>query len=186
MLRQVSEDLIWAIVQDTRQWGVEMDLQLGQMTLRSRHLSALPSDVANHPDVLRLFGEATIQASTLEEGEHRRCYAWSAWARIAVLAHKHKATPPVSDEWERQYNPSELYSSEKWIASIFEPVRRSMYNGPNPPAMTFMMHEQALCEDAEVAVLLGLHQSWASASWSTFSPVQVPSYIRMPVAGARP
>ena len=159
LLRQASEDSVVTIVQDTRRWGVEMDLQLGQMTLRSRHLSALPSDVANHPDVLRLFGEATIQASTLEEGEHRKRY------RLVGLGHElqywhteHKSAPPVSDEWERQYDPSELYPSEKWIASIFEPVRRNMYNGPQPPAMTFMMPEQALADDAEVAVLLGLHQ----------------------------
>jgi hypothetical protein len=36
-------------------------LKIGQMTLRSKHLSALESSVANHPDVKLIFGDATMQ-----------------------------------------------------------------------------------------------------------------------------
>jgi hypothetical protein len=36
---------------------------MGQMTLRSKHLSALQSDIANHPDVKYIFGDATIQVA---------------------------------------------------------------------------------------------------------------------------
>ena len=43
--------------------GVEIDVQIGQMTLRSRHLSALSADIANQPDVLHVFGDSTIQVS---------------------------------------------------------------------------------------------------------------------------
>mgnify|MGYP007000254295 CR=1 len=54
--------------------GVELDLQIGQMTLRSKHLSALDTDVATHEDVRAIFGEATIQASLLERAEHCQRY----------------------------------------------------------------------------------------------------------------
>ena len=48
---------------------------------------------------------------------------------------------------------------EGWIAKLFEPVRKSFFNGPQPPPMQFMMPEKQLPKDAEVALLLGLHQS---------------------------
>ena len=161
LLRQPSENSVVSFARDTRQWGVEMDLQLGQMTLRSRHLSALPTDVANNRDVLELFGESTIQASTLESGEHRRKY------RLVGLSHElhywhtpHMSCSPMSDQFEREYNPTELFNSETWIKGIWEPLRDAQYNGRpmQPPAMTFMMQEAPLRETAEVCVLLGLHQ----------------------------
>jgi hypothetical protein len=106
LLRQPSEESVVSFARDTRQWGVEMDLQLGQMTLRSRHLSALPANVANNKDVLYLFGESTIQASTLESGEHRRKF------RLVGLSHElhywhtpHTSCAPMSDVFEREYNP---------------------------------------------------------------------------------
>jgi hypothetical protein len=43
---------------------VEIDVQLGQMTLRSKHLAALESEIAHHPDVTMVFGDSTIQASS--------------------------------------------------------------------------------------------------------------------------
>lgn len=51
-----------------------MDLQVGQMTLRSKHLAALLPDIANHADVKLIFGDATIQASLVESAEHRQKY----------------------------------------------------------------------------------------------------------------
>jgi hypothetical protein len=42
---------------------------------------------------------------------------------------------------------------------LFEPVRKAFFDGPQPPPMQFMMPERALPEDAEVAVLMGLHQN---------------------------
>ena len=41
--------------------GVEMDLQLGQMTLRSKHLTALEPEIANKNDIREVFGEQTMQ-----------------------------------------------------------------------------------------------------------------------------
>jgi hypothetical protein len=63
------------------------------------------------------------------------------------------------DEWEREYDPAELGPDEGWIAALFEPVRKSFFNGPVPPALQFMMPEKCLPKGAEVAVLAGLHPS---------------------------
>ena len=157
--RQKSFDATVGEVADTELLGVEMNVQIGQMTLRSRHLSALETDVANHPDVKLVFGDATMQASLLERAENRRRY------RLVGLNHDlehwftpHLECPPLGDEWERDYDPSELFDGEKWVVGLFEPVRKAFFDGPNPPAMQFMLPERPLPDDAEVAVLLGLHQ----------------------------
>lgn len=47
--------------------GVEMDLQLGQMTLRSKHLAALEPEIANKMDIRDVFGEQTAQVCLLLE-----------------------------------------------------------------------------------------------------------------------
>lgn len=75
--------------------------------------------------------------------------------------------PPLSDEWERDYDPAELFQEERWILQIWEPVRKSFFDGPTPPPMQFMMPEKALPENAEVAVLLGLHQKIGSSTNQT-------------------
>jgi hypothetical protein len=101
-----------------------------------------------------------VQASLIESAEHRTRYTLvGKHHEIAWWHTPHAACPPVADEWERQYDPSELFASERWIARIFEPIRENFFNGPNPPPMQFMMPERALSDDAEVAVLLGLHQN---------------------------
>lgn len=41
---------------------------------------------------------------------------------------------------------------------IFEPIRQSFFDGQQPPPMQFMMPEKITPPDAEVVVLLGLHQ----------------------------
>jgi len=146
------------VVADTGLLGCEIDVQIGQMTLRSKHLSALESAVANHPDVKLIFGDATMQASLLERAEHRCRY------RLVGLGHEldhwktpHDSLPPLSDPWERAYDPSELGESEGWVAKLFEPLRKAFFNGPSPPPMQFMLPEQSLPKHAEVAMLLGLH-----------------------------
>ena len=158
--RQNSWDRAVGEVSESAFVGVEMDLQIGQMTLRSKHLAALASNIANNPDVMDIFsGKGTIQASQLEDAEFRQRY------RLVGLNHEldfwasgHKACLPLSGCWERTYDPSELFPTEQWVASLFEPVRKSFFNGPRPPAMSFLMPEHPLHPDAEVAVLVGEHQ----------------------------
>ena len=107
------------VVDDSGHLGVEMDIQVGQMTLRSKHLSALPSEVAQRQDVLDVFGDATIQASLIQKSEHRTCY------RLVGLNHElefwpspHTLCPPLGDEWDREYDPADLFETEKWIPSV--------------------------------------------------------------------
>ena len=42
---------------------------------------------------------------------------------------------------------------------LFEPVRKAFFDGPMPKAMQFMMPEKPLPANAEVAIILGLHQT---------------------------
>jgi hypothetical protein len=117
--RQQSFDNDVSEVADTGMLGVEIDVQIGQMTLRSKHLAALATDIANHPDVQLIFGETTMQASLVESAEHRAVY------RLVGLNHElhywktnHTICPPLGDEWDREYDPAELADSEKWIAAV--------------------------------------------------------------------
>ena len=93
-------------LKDSGNLGIEIDVMIGQLTLRSRHLAALETDIANHPDAKWIFGESTIQASMLENSEHRQCY------RLVGLNHIIQCWPdgdpncsPVDDIWEREYDP---------------------------------------------------------------------------------
>ena len=47
----------------------------------------------------------------------------------------HTDCHPLAEEWERDYDPAELFDSEQWIIHLFEPVRKNFYNGPQPPPM---------------------------------------------------
>lgn len=117
--RQASFENDVSEVADTGMLGVEIDVQIGQMTLRSKHLAALATDIANHPDVRMVFGETTMQASLVESAEHRCVY------RLVGLNHElhhwrtsHTICPPLGDEWDRDYDPAELAESEKWMAAV--------------------------------------------------------------------
>ena len=139
--------------------GVEMDLQLGQMTLRTKHLAALESEIANMQHVRELFGEHTIQASLLDRSHHRRRLKLIGLRHEIEYWHEgHDACPALDERWERDYDPAELFDSERWIPALFEPIRKAFFDGPSPPAMQFMMLRGPLPECAEVAVLLGIHQ----------------------------
>jgi thiol-disulfide isomerase/thioredoxin len=158
--RQLSGDKEVGEVVDNGVLGVEIDIGLGQMTLRSKHLAALIPDIASHQDTLHLFGDATIQASTIEKTEHMQKY------RLVGLNHEiehwptpHTVCPPLDDQWDREYDPSDLFETETWIPSLFEPVRKSFFDGPRPPPMQFLMTEKPTPEDAEVVIMLGLHQN---------------------------
>jgi len=136
-------------------FGMEVDIQLGQMTLKSGHLSALDSKVS-HPDITLLFGSATLQASVLQRAT--RCSKY----RLAGLQHDiehwketHKVYPPIRHNWDRRYDPAGLFPSENWLPILFEPVRRQFFDGTNP--MEFIMSSLALREEADLAVLIGIH-----------------------------
>lgn len=181
--REMSAQSSIGEVASTALLGVELDIQIGQMTLRSKHLQALSSNVANRessstkpllfiyrfanpcvrfvcfsdPDVKLIFGENTMQASLLERAENRRRYRLVGLGHeVEVWPYGHGACPPLGEEYDREYDPSEMQPGERWIAKLFEPVRKSFFNGPSPPPMQFSMAEK-IPADAEVAVLIGLH-----------------------------
>ena len=119
----------------------------------------MPLAVKRQPTRWHRRSSATIQASALERGEYRKSF------RLVGLQHDVQfwpsatpGCPHVDDGWERNYDPAELYPTERWIPKVFEPIRKTFYDGPQPPPMVFMMPEQPLDEYAEVAILLGLHQ----------------------------
>lgn len=94
--RPDDQDALVGVVADTGEYGAEIDAQLGQLTLKSKHLQALTGPVANHPDVKMIFGDATMQTSVLERTEQRAIY------RLVGLAHdlehwpgQHSELPPV-------------------------------------------------------------------------------------------
>ena len=62
-----------------------------------------------------------------------------------------------------RYDPAEMAETEKWIQTLFEPVRLAFFNGPQPPPMQFLMTDAATPADAEVAVMAGVHQGKGGA-----------------------
>ena len=150
----------WAAVSevaDTGELGVELDLQIGQMTLRSKHLSALDTDVATHEDVRAIFGEATIQASLLERAEHRQRY------RLVGLEHElewwpgaHESCAPLGERFERDYDPAELYDSEVGCRRCGSPCGARSSTGRSRPRLRSCCPRNAAARRG-VAVLLGLH-----------------------------
>ena len=91
-------------VVDTDELGVEIDVQIGQMTLRSKHLAALDGTIANMVDVKLVFGDATMQASIMEKAQHRQRY------RLVGLQHEleywsssHTSFPPIAEQFCREY-----------------------------------------------------------------------------------
>eukprot|EP00808_Paulinella_micropora_P025052 g59667.t1 len=144
------------LLPDTGMLGVEMDLQLGQMTLRSRHLSALQQTIANHPDVKDVFGDQTIQACLLQQDEHKEVY------RLVSLQHDltywkspHSSLPALPTQFVREYDPAELNDSEVWITRLFEPVRTAFFGGRMP--IEWLLPSSPIAPETEVAVLVGLH-----------------------------
>ena len=41
-----------------------------------------------------------------------------------ACALQHDVCPPLGDEWEREYDPSELFPSERWIVNVSPPKTR--------------------------------------------------------------
>ena len=59
---------------DDGQLAVEVDVQVGQLTLKASHPQALPDEVAQLSDVKEVFGEVSMQACLTEQTAARACY----------------------------------------------------------------------------------------------------------------
>ena len=138
----------------TESMGVEIDLSLAQMTLRSSHLKALDTAIASNEDVLEVFGASSMQAATLQSAEHRE------WVRLVGRSCdlQYWKTPdarPDPQVFDREYQPGELEESEQWIVPLLEPVRLTYMT--RPFVLQIVLPELPLSPHAEVAVLIGLH-----------------------------
>ena len=94
----------------------------------------------------------------LESAEHRERYSLVGLNHeLEYWTTSHTDCPPLSEAYERDYDPADLAPHETWIAKLFEPVRKSFFGGPKPPPMQFMM-PMTIPASAEIVVLVGLHQ----------------------------
>jgi hypothetical protein len=142
--------------------GAEIDFQLATLTLKNAHVVALSEDVANMPDVKAVFGNESMQATTLQSAEHR------VWFRLMGRGHdiqfwqtddvrKYKEIPECFGEHEREYFEDLNKETEMWMAQIFEPVRKTYFEPPGEPPIRFLMRNDPAKEDATVITMLAVH-----------------------------
>ena len=147
-------------VPDSPNLGVEIDVQIIQLTLKSSHLQALQKQIAKKQDVRHIFGSQSMQASTVQSTEHRE------WVRLIGRNHDiqfwRTADPrPCVLEFDRDYIPGELEPSEEWIIPIFEPVRLSYL--VQPFELQVCLPDKPLSENASVAYMIGVHPKTGGA-----------------------
>jgi len=136
--------------------GVEINLQLSQLSLKSNHLEALNQPMSSDYDVVTIFGVRSLQVAVVEKAQHRQWYRMIG--RQHDLEYWDADTRTDVQEWDRDYDPGDMLPSETWIAQLFEPIRLSYYV---PPAVQepipFVLPERVTSPDDDIAVLIGLH-----------------------------
>jgi hypothetical protein len=86
--------------------GIELDWQAAQLTMRNAHLKALDVKIANRPDVVTVFGQQVMQASTVQSTEHREWY--HLIGRNHDIQHWRTEDPRVCIQvYDREYNPGD-------------------------------------------------------------------------------
>ena len=115
-------------------------------------------------DVVTVFGQQIMQASTIQSTEHREWF--HLIGRNHDIQHWRTEDPRVCIQvFDREYSPGELEDSEDWIAQILEPVRTTYMQ---PPAIKFVQQlflpEEPLPAEATVALLVGTHPK-AGGTW---------------------
>jgi thiol-disulfide isomerase/thioredoxin len=136
--------------------GIEFNLQIAQLTLKSNHIEALKEPMSQDYDVLTVFGPRSLQCIVIEDARRR------TWFRLLGRNHDLQYWDPddrtAIQEFDREYDPSECPPTEHWIVRLFEPIRRSYYVPPAVPApIPFMLPETILGADEDIAILVGLH-----------------------------
>lgn len=141
-------------ISDDGELGIQVDLQTVQLTLKSAHLQALDSIIASDLDVQGIFGKASMQVTIVESTEHR------LWVSLIGRNYdiQYWRTPderPCIQEFDRDYNPGELFETEQWIAPIFEPVRLTYMT--KPFVLQVCMPDLPYPADVNIACLIGIH-----------------------------
>ena len=70
----------------------------------------------------------------------------------------HWKTPdprPIVTDFDREYNPGDLFDSEKWIVPLVEPMRLTYMVKPVP--LRIMLPEKKIPDTASTATLVALH-----------------------------
>jgi len=164
LLSGMPRNAIPAIDENTAVMGIEIDLQIVQLTLKSAHLKALSKQIAGKADVRQIFGSVSMQASTVQDAEHRE------WVHLIGRNHdlqfwKTIDPRPCVQECDREYIPGELEDTENWIVPIFEPVRLKYL--VKPFVLPIFLPEQPLSADAHVAYMIGVHPE-RGGTWKEF------------------
>ena len=141
-------------VSDDLEHGVEIDFQALQLTLKAAHLQALDSAIASDLDVQSIFGKTSMQVTIVETTENR------LWVSLTGRNYdiQYWKTPderPCLQEYDRDYNPGELFETEEWIAPLLEPVRLTYM--VKPFVLQICMPEAPLSPQVNVACLVGIH-----------------------------
>ena len=151
----VHEDSVQEVDEAAQELGIEVDLQVFQVTLKSSHLQALDTVIAANPDVQLIFKESkSMQASVVQSTENRM------WVHLIGRAHdiQYWCTPDdrtCLQTYDRDYAPGDLFDSEQWIVPLLEPVRLTYMT--EPFVLQICMQEHPLPKNAEVAHLIGIH-----------------------------
>ena len=83
-----------------------------------------------------------MQVFSWRERRKQRYKVVSSHLEIQFWNSEHKSSP-LCPRLDRGIRPVELYETEKWMVSIFEPIRQSFFAAlpMDPPTMQFMMRE---------------------------------------------
>lgn len=148
---------------DEEEHGIEVDVQTLVITLNRSSVQSFPTECATDPDVMSYFGhdvsqsqESNLQVAIVDSCVNRMWYriigrdidvqSWTPDARMDG------ATPMSCEAMGREYSPHNLFSSERWIIPIFEPIRRMYMTFPTP--WDIRMREAPLSKNAMVAYLV--------------------------------
>jgi len=135
--------------------GIEFNLQISQLCLKSNHIEALTEPFSSDYDVLTVFGPRSLQCIVIEEAEHRIWFR--LLGRSMDLQYWDPDTRTAPQELDREYDPNEGPRSEAWIVNLFEPIRQSYYVPPTVPVeIPFVLQSAILSGTDDIAVLTGL------------------------------
>lgn len=105
--------LIESIV-DNNDLNIEIDVQTGQLTLKSDQLAALDSEMMMDQDVLDVFGRTNMQCATKLDAQNlKHVRLLGRNSDIFYWRTPDNRVEPVEEE--REYNPDEFSDDEKYV-----------------------------------------------------------------------
>ena len=129
----------------------EINLQLGDLTLKTARLEVLDPAIANMPDFIAVFGpqhnRTPMQSAEVKNTLYR------SWVRLVGRRHDIQywvpdtRTPPLT--LDRAYRPT-LSGDERWIVESFETIRNRQI-----PDIQLFMPSSTYPTSAAVAILSG-------------------------------